>query len=219
MGLFKAQIIMKTSYEQSIDAVVRSNTTLRIAIIALSFALVGTIAYHWTKPNQVTVDIPPGFAEIGGQLKSGTKAPQNIFGFTIYVVQYLNNWSKNAEEDYEANIHNTSFYTTTKYQKALSEDFNSRKNLGGINELSGRTRSMSQPREFKFDENSVVVVDHGVWDVTVYFQLQEWIGNSEVKNELVKNVYRVLQVNDNPEENKWGLKIDRLISSERVGSQ
>lgn len=209
---------MTTSYEQSIDAVMRSNTTLRIAVLALAFALIGTVAYHWAKPNQVTVDIPPGFAEKGGQLKSGAKAPQNIFGFTIYIVQYLNNWSTNAENDYKENIFNTSFYTTTRYQNVLEEDYNTRRNLGGINELSGRTRSMSQPREFKFDEYSVDQRGIGVWNVTVYFQLQEWIGDSKVKDEIVKNVYRVIQVEDNPEENKWGLKIDRLISSERVES-
>ena len=195
----------------------RTNRTISIVVVLLAAAMLLQQLFFLSQEKEIRVYVPPQFANIGGTLQNDSPDVYNVFGFTNYIASYLYTWDSDAEVDYKRNIHDTSFYTTNNFKAQLNADYKNRINRNGINELRSRTRILKPNLDKPYTQLSSIKKDDGVWLVTLYYNMDEHIMSRAIKeHESMKYVFRVVYTGDNPANNQWGLRIDSLVSQERI---
>ena len=197
----------------------RTNRTISIIAILLATAMVFQQLFFLSQEKEIRVFVPPQFAITGGSLSNDEPDTYNVFGFTNYILSYIYTWDTDAEVDYKDNIRDTAHYTSIKFKAQLNADYQARINRNGINELRSRTRILKPNLNNPFTETSSVKIAAGVWHVTLYYNLDEHIMSRAIKeHESMKYVFRVVYTGDDPSKNQWGLRIDSLISQERINT-
>lgn len=185
--------------------------TLRSGCVVLVLGCMG-LGYGWySAPQDLTITIPPDL-RTGSTQKWWEKPPSAVYAFTTYVWQQINRWPSNGEEDYRRNLYAYAPYLTPSCKAELEDDYEYRKRR---NELDERERSVFEIPERGFSNESsgpgaVDIVSRDEWIVNLDLAVKESYDGTPIRDVYMRFPLRVIRADDDPEHNKWGLKIDCL---------
>ncbi len=174
----------------------------------LFFALLYSHGMHLYFLNNKPLYLPPNL-ESGATIQQGKIYKYNVFTYTFYIFQNLNKWADNGTIDYEKKIAQSKPFITNNYFNALKANYFIKQKNG---ELGGRTKSLILMDGHLFTEKSVDVNSDGSWTVYLDVAVRETLYGEQIKKRYVRYSMRVIYDFDNPEYNKWGLKLDGLVS-------
>lgn len=185
--------------------------TLR-AVIAVLVIACGGMWYGWqAAPKDLTINIPPDL-RTGSTQKWWEKPPSSVYAFTTYVWQQINRWPSDGQKDYKRNLYAYQPFLTPSCKAELDEDYRYRNQR---HELEGRERSVFEipGRGFSNEPSgpgSVEIVSRDEWIVNLDLAVKETYSGTSIRDVYMRFPLRVVRADDDPQHNKWGLKIDCL---------
>jgi integrating conjugative element protein (TIGR03746 family) len=166
-----------------------------IVVAALWLSLQGSIKTQ-------SVSIPPDLRS-GATVELGKAHPANVFAFTSYIFQMLNDWPVDGSKDYGKNIYKLQAYLSKSYmEKLLGET----KLKGARGELEGRTRQLKLLAGY--DEQHVDIISDTSWVVWLDIELTEHVKGLEIKRLNIRYPIKIKKIDSQPDTNPWGLIID-----------
>lgn len=186
-------------------------STLR-AIVAVLAVACGAMWYGWqAAPKDLTITIPPDL-RTGSTQKWWEKPPSSVYAFTTYVWQQINRWPTDGQKDYRRNLYAYQPFLTPSCKAELNEDYRYRNQR---HELEGRERSIFEipGRGFSNEPTgpgSVEIISRDEWIVNLDLAVKETYSGTSIRDVYMRFPLRVVRADDDPQHNKWGLKIDCL---------
>ncbi|MDX1654085.1 MAG: TIGR03746 family integrating conjugative element protein [Candidatus Competibacteraceae bacterium] len=191
-------------YHQELDNIRAHVNSLRLVIVAL-LAVVGVMGWGWqSAPTFIRVYHPPDLRS-GAVLRVGEVPPSVVWNFTQYILQQLNNWPENGDQDYGVQIYRLAAYLTPAFRENRIVDMETRGRRG---ELQYRQRRVQMPPGAGYEERRVDVLDADSWVVWVDLEIRETVRGMDVKETTVRYPVRVVRFEVDPEANPWGLALD-----------
>ncbi len=175
--------------------------------IFFGFLLVLGMLVHQSRLHDITVHIPPELSSAVVQKAEHIPRP-NVYLFTANILQALNNWDKNGEEDFKRNIEAYRNYLTPRFQEQLLSLYESKKRKG---ELSERVRGVQEMFGHQYSEERVRKLAVNVWQVDIDLNVREWYRGMNVKDVNLSFPVRVVRYDINRQLNPWGMALDGLI--------
>ena len=197
-------------YVQTVETVRAINRALLVIVLIMVAAIVMISIALMSTREHITVYIPPDTTR-ANIVTAGTPLPAGIYGFASLTLQNLYHWSTDGQVDYRASIDSLSPYLTPAFHRQLLEDHTRLTNRGGINEISGRTRSLFPLPDRLFTPDRVVRDADGVWFVTLDFRLVETIEAAPIKDIVIRYDVRVVRADVDPTGNVWGMQLDGFL--------
>lgn len=140
-----------------------------------------------------------------GLITSFEKVPAPVvYTFGLYIFQQLNRWASNGEEDYPKQIYRLQGFLTPSCIDAFQEDMNEKRRRG---ELRQRARMVQELSGRGFSTKRVKADTDESWQIWLDLNLQETIGNHEVKNVNLRYELKVVRFDVDREINPWGLAL------------
>ena len=170
----------------------------------LAIGLIASVGFNFKLYQEITISIPPDL-RAGALIKPEKKYPEDVFSFATSVFQSLNNWRTNGEEDYPDNIETLSPFLTPNFVQLIKSDLERRESKG---ELELRTRRLSLPPEYVFDENTVRVVNANEWVVKIPLQVEEYVDDAPVKSIEVLYSITVKRARTDIQKNAFQIALD-----------
>ena len=167
---------------------------LNIALVSLAFEL----------KKEIPVSVPPDL-RTGALLRAGEKQPEDIFSFATTMFMAVNNWRDAGELDYATNIDRLDDMFTPNFTRYLEDDIAQRRKHG---QLKGRTRLLTLPPEYVFNEDNITVINSSEWLVKVPLEVREYVDNQIVKDVEVLYSLIVKRVRSAVMDNPYQLAID-----------
>lgn len=169
------------------------------------FVLILIIAGMWVTTLQLTktqsVSIPPDLRS-GAVVQLNTPHPANIFSFTAYIYQIINDWPTDGAKEYSKNIYKLQSYFTKTFMATILNDI---KDKGRKGELDGRTRGTRLLAGY--DEQHVDVISDKSWVVWLDIELTEHVKGLKIKKLEIRYPIKVVKT-DASDANPWGLLLD-----------
>ena len=179
-------------------------TSLRLALAAMTVALLAT-GYGWYRaPENLTIHIPPDLRH-GSTRPWWEIPPGDVYAFTFYIFQQINRWPANGEEDYQRNISRLRAYLTPSCLAKMNKDWQQRRDRG---ELRERVRGVYEIPGRGFSADRVEILSRDRWTVTLDMSVDEYYQSEPVKRALVRYPVSVVRQDIDPEHNPWGLALD-----------
>lgn len=197
-------------YVNTAHTVMAINRSLLLANIILGLVCIALAVGLAQSREWITVYIPPDTAQ-GGFQTAGAPGPSTVYGFAGQVLQHLNHWPTDGEQDCAAAIKRQTPYLTTGFRHQLLEDCTRLRNRAGLNELRGRARALHPAPERLYSPERVQRLSDGVWSVAIEYRLVESIAASPIKDAVIRYEVRAVRADVNPDGNKWGLQLDGWI--------
>jgi integrating conjugative element protein (TIGR03746 family) len=172
--------------------------------------LIGT-QVHQSRIQEIDVHIPP---ELGNSVvqKAGHIPKPNVYLFTSNILQALNNWTENGEQDFLQNIEAYQHYLTPSFKEQLVKLYEKKRNKG---ELSERIRGVQEIFGHEYDDSRVQSLASNVWRVNVDLKIREWLQGMKVKEVDLAFPLRVVRYDINRQLNPWGMALDGFIELPR----
>lgn len=166
--------------------------------------LLVVMAIGWsTAPTDIRLHYPPDL-RTGGSMGINEISEAEVYVFTGYILQQLNNWKDNGEVDYIKKINLLRSYFTPNYQAYLKSDYDKRKRQG---ELRNRVRNWSFTSDAMYEDKLVEKVGKG-WLVWLDVNIKEYVSGGIVKNIVLRMPMQVVRYDVDPETNPWGLGLN-----------
>jgi integrating conjugative element protein (TIGR03746 family) len=173
-------------------------------IIVGQIVLMMIMSIGWSlAPNQISLHYPPDLRS-GGSMKVDEIHESEVYLFTGYILQQLNNWKEDGEKDYLNKINLLRSYFTPSYQTFLQQDYNSRKQQG---ELRRRVRNWELVPGAVFEEKFVQHVGKD-WIVWIDVHIKEYVNGGIVKNLVNRIPMQVVRYDVDRETNPWGIALN-----------
>ena len=173
-------------------------------IIIGQMVLMLIMAIGWSSaPNQISLHYPPDLRS-GGSMKVGEIHESEVYLFTGYILQQLNNWKEDGETDYLNKISVLRSYLTPTYQTFLQQDYDARKRQG---ELRRRVRNWTPVADAVYEE-SFVQPKGKDWVVWIDVHIKEYVNGGIVKNLVNRIPMEVVRYDVDREANPWGLALN-----------
>ena len=137
-----------------------------------------SIGFNYVLYQKITFSLPPDL-RAGALIKPGEKYPEDVFAFSTTVFQSLNNWRTDGKKDYPTNIERLTPMMTPRFKRLVLDDLDNRDSKG---ELDGRTRRLSLPSNYVFDNDTVKVINSNEWVVKIPLEVEEFIDHEPVKS-------------------------------------
>lgn len=161
------------------------------------------MAIGWSSaPSDIRLHYPPDLRS-GGTMKIGEITEAEVYVFTGYILQQLNNWKENGEHDYNNKISILRSYFTPDYQQYLKNDYSTRKAKG---ELRNRVRNWTFTDGAIYEDALVERLGKG-WLVWLDVSIKEYVSGGIVKNVVLRMPMQVVRYDVDPESNPWGLAL------------
>lgn len=173
-------------------------------IILGLFLVIIVMAIGWARaPEDITLHYPPDLRS-GAMMKIGQVDPAEIYLFAQYILQQINSWDKDGEEDYPRKVSMLRHYLTPDYRQVLVEDIASRKKQG---ELKNRVREFTFVPGSAYAENFVQIDGKG-WIVWFDVHIREHVLGEKIKDVTMRYPIRVVPYDVDREKNPWQLALD-----------
>lgn len=183
----------------------KQNGRFKDRIIFSLIILMIIMSIGWSAaPTQITVHYPPDLRS-GATKKIGEIDDSEVFLFTTYILQQLNNWKDDGEKDYQKKISILRSYFTPAYQAYLKQDYSLRKSQG---ELRNRVRNFSPLTDAVFNAEKDVQLIGKNWVVWIDVQIKEYVQGGLVKNLTIRMPMQVVRYDVDREMNPWGLALN-----------
>ncbi len=182
-------------------------------VIFLLVLLLCLLIFGWTHAqSKIKVEIPPQIPESGLTIQQGEIPNTTVYSFAYYIWQSVNHWAKEGGQDYRQNIITLSPYLTPGFSTTLTQDYNNLLNEG---EVQDRIRLMQGMIEGGYDPSKVEYVGHHTWLVHLKMRLTEMMNSNDkvVKDVVMNYTLKVVGLDVNPKDNKWGLALDGFAES------
>jgi len=176
--------------------------------IFFGFLIVFGMLVHQSRLQDINVHIPPDLGSTVVQKANYIPRP-NVYLFTSNILQALNNWTKNGEQDFKRNIEAYKYYLTPSFKEQLLNLYQKKNKKG---ELAGRTRGVQEIFGHEYDESRVHLLAKNVWRVDLDLKVREWFNNMVVKEIDLAYPIRVVRYDINRQLNPWGMALDGFIS-------
>ncbi|MDH4763338.1 TIGR03746 family integrating conjugative element protein [Pseudomonas sp. CBMAI 2609] len=181
--------------------------TLRLAAGALALLALLLGLGWWSAPRDLTIHIPPDLRS-GSTRRWWDVPPENVYAFAFYIWQQLQRWPSDGEADYPRNLKTLSAYLTPACQAFLEQDYQRRRANGelrlrvrGLYEIPGRGYGEDPARRVR-------VISARDWIVTLDLTADEYYSSEQIKRALVRYQLKVVQLDQDPEHNPFGLALD-----------
>ncbi len=166
--------------------------------------LMSIMAIGWSMaPTDIRLHYPPDLRS-GAVMKINEISEAEVFVFTNYILQQLNNWPVNGEKDYLSKIQILRAYFTPEYQAYLKDDYEQRKRQG---ELRNRVRIWSLLPGSIYRDEFVQPLGRN-WLVWLDVSIKEFVNGGIVKNLKLRVPMQVVRYDVDPESNPWGLGLN-----------
>ena len=175
--------------------------------ILFGFLLVLGMLVHQSRLHDITVHIPPEL-NTGAAQKVGHIPRPNVYLFALNILQALNNWDKNGEEDFRRNIEAYKHYLTPAFKEQLLNLYQEKKKKG---ELSERIRGVQEIFGHEYSEERVKKLAANVWQVDIDLNVREWLRGMNVKDFNMQYPLRVVRYDINRQLNPWGMALDGFV--------
>jgi integrating conjugative element protein (TIGR03746 family) len=163
--------------------------------------------YGWSQaPRELTLHYPPDLRS-GAVQKADAIPVENVYAFSRYIFQELQNWQDNGAVDYEHNRIALRAFLTPQYQRFIVDDIKARRS-----ELQQRRREIYPVPGAFFESKSVKVTGPDSWVVFLDFQVREYIQGSLVKDVYIRYPMSVIRYNIAREANPWQLALAGYVS-------
>lgn len=177
--------------------------TLRLIIILLA-GVIAYALYGWSKaPERIVVDIPPDLRS-GSTRGVDERHPYNVYAFSLYMWQQLNNWPVSGEENYARNLNAFQCYMTPQFKAELERDLQAR---GSRSELK-RTRALHEMYDRPYEAKRVWIESPESWVTYIDAALKETYEGQVVKDSFIRYPLRVVRYDVDGECNPFGLALD-----------
>ena len=173
----------------------------------LGILLVFGMLVHQSRIQQIDVHIPPELSTAVVQKANHIPKP-NVYLFTSNILQALNNWTENGEQDFKRNIEAYKHYLTPSFKEQLLKLYENKNKKG---ELSGRIRGVQEMFGHEYDDSKVNALASNVWRVNVDLKIREWYRGMKVKEVDLAFPIRVVRYDINRQLNPWGMALDGFI--------
>lgn len=191
------------SYVAALDNEKQAGRYKTRIIIGL-FVIIFVMAIGWGQaPKHITLHYPPDLRS-GATMKMGEVDSAGVYLFAQYIVQQINSWDVNGEQDYPNRISMLRYYLTPNYHQHLTEDANNRKAQG---ELKNRVRTLSFVAGSAY-QDKFVQVDGNAWIVWFDVHIKEHVLGNVVKDVTLRYPIRVVRYDVDREQNPWQLALD-----------
>jgi integrating conjugative element protein (TIGR03746 family) len=193
-----------------LNAISQATSTVRMqrwTIGVLAVVTLASLAGWRYKETQLTAHIPPDLSN-GMELKIGGQPqipPPNVYAFSYYIWQQLNNWPTDGGKDYPKAIFSYQHYVTPACRTQLEADARIRATNG---ELVQRTRSVMEIPGQGFAANRVTDHGNGAWTVLLDTALLETQHGVSVKRTFIRYPMRIVRYDASREANPFGMAID-----------
>ena len=173
----------------------------------LGFLLVFGLLVHRSRIQQIDVHIPPELSHAVVQKANHIPKP-NVYLFTSNILQALNNWTDNGEQDFKRNIEAYKHYLTPSFKEQLLKLYENKNKKG---ELFERIRGVQELFGHEYDDSKVLLLASNVWRVNVDLKIREWYRGMKVKEVDLAFPIRVVRYDVNRQLNPWGMALDGFI--------
>ncbi len=147
--------------------------------------------------------IPPSLTQ--GFITSFDEVPQPVvYTFSLYILQQLNRWKEDGEQDYSDQIYRLQGFLTSGCMESLEGDMNNKRKLG---ELRSRERTLEELTGSTYEKWRVIVESNERWEVWLDVNVKETIAKHEVKNINLRYKIPVVRFDVDKEVNPWGLAL------------
>ncbi|WP_020406863.1 PFL_4703 family integrating conjugative element protein [Hahella ganghwensis] len=193
-------------YKSKTDNLAR-DIRYRDRIIVGLFILLTICLWGWKDaPKDIDLHYPPDLRS-GAISKIGEIPPENIYSFSHYIFQHLQNWETNGAQDYMDNRKKFRAFLTPQYQQFITDDAESRKA-----DLLYRRRELHPIPGSSFESKSVKVLGPNSWVVFLDFQVKEYIKGSPVKDVYIRYPMKVVRYEVAREANPWQLALAGYVT-------
>lgn len=175
--------------------------SLRGFIFLLFMIIAGlwVMTQHHAKTQKVS--IPPDLRS-GAIVELNKSHPANVFAFTAYIFQTLNDWPTNGATEYGQKIYKLQSYLSKTHMQDLLDDVDSKGRRG---ELEARARTVKLLASY--DEDHVDITSDNSWVVWLDYEVIEHMKGLEIKRVSVRYPIKVIST-DPTDGNPWGLLLD-----------
>ena len=158
--------------------------------------------------------VTPTLQAEGGYTTANVISDELLFGFAFRTFTELNTWGGTEDTDeYKRQIEKNRYFLTPAYYEQLMNDFNEKKSKGEL----ARLRILSGYHGQDFQSVDIKKINPNTWEVDLTLRLEERVGNTAVKDVLIRYPLKVVRSNLSPDMNPYGLAIDGFVSEpERV---
>ena len=175
--------------------------SLRLFIFFLFMVVAGLWASLQVSMRTQSVSIPPDLRS-GVTVELNKAHPANVFAFTSYIFQMMNDWPTDGSTEYGKNIYNLQSYFTKEFMAKLLAEI---KLKGARGELDGRARHLKLLAGY--DELHVDIIDDDSWVVWLEMELIEHVSGLEIKRVKIRYPIKITAT-DSSDANPWGLLLD-----------
>jgi len=177
-------------------------TTLKVVVLALFILLAGTLTTNSYLAKNQSISIPPDLRS-GALVELNKPHPANVFAFTTYIYQTLNDWPLDGSVEYSKNIYKLQHYLSKSYMQFLLDELYAKGRRG---EVEGRTRKIKLLSAYT--EASVDIVSESSWVVWLDYELTEHVKGLKIKTINIRYPIKVMATDPNPDDNPWGMLLD-----------
>jgi len=154
---------------------------------------------HQAKTQKVS--IPPDIRS-GAIVELNKSHPANVFAFTAYIFQTLNDWPTDGAVEYGEKIYKLQHFFTKRHMQDLLDDVDSKGRRG---ELKGRARKVKLLASY--DEDHADILSEDSWVIWLDYEVTEHMKGLQIKQVSVRYPIKVMST-DSTDENPWGLLLD-----------
>ena len=160
--------------------------------------------------------VTPTLETAGGFTQANHISDELLFGFTFKTFTEINTWRGGEDvEEYKRQIEANRYFLTPAYYEQLTADFSKKKMLGEL----ARLRVLSGYHGEDFQSVDIKPLGPNAWEVDLTLRLEERVGDTAVKDVLIRYPIKVVRSQLTPELNPYGLAIDGYVREpERVNT-
>lgn len=179
------------------------NRVLIMVIGALSLILVALVwLLSLSQRNIEVYQIP--HLEIPTQTRVDYVAPANVYSFVAASWPAIQGFATDGDLEAAQNLESFAGYLSKRFKAQLqAEAIQMQKSK----QLKGRQREISVAPEYFAPEESVQQVASNLWDVSIVFEVREFLEGRLIKDVLISYPFRVQKVSHNHVHNPYGLEI------------
>lgn len=177
--------------------------TLRMIILILA-ATVAYAMHGWNSaPSRIKVDIPPDL-RTGSSRGIEDRHPYNVYAFSLYMWQQLNNWPLSGRENYKSNIDRFACYLTPAFKVQLERDYELKAKRSELT----RTRHLQEMLDRPYKDKRVWIESGDSWVTYLDTSVKETYQGQVVKDIYVRYPIRISRWDVDGECNPWGLALN-----------
>ena len=175
---------------------------LQAGLVFLAISQLVAYAGWWHASGTQRLSLPPQL-NYGATLQGGEIQPWEVYVFTGYIHQQINNWTGDGALDNLKNIQRLSAFVSPEYRYWLTREH---QRLEA--QFRNRQRSVS-PVPGSYGNASVRPLGKDAWQVVLDIRLRDYLEDQLYKDIDVRYFLEVVLMDADPETNEWGLVLHR----------